>query len=289
LINQTIVYIVNPKAGNRSQSVLKILSEFLNKKTIDFVIEKTQYQGHAIEIVNEYLSKNYQKFVAIGGDGTVNEIASQLINTNATLSIIPIGSGNGLARFLKIPLNIERSLELSLSNNSRLIDAGKVNDRLFFCTMGLGFDALCAKEFASGNHNRGLWNYIRVIFRNYFKFKIQKTSFNDQKISFFSLTFANANQFGNNALIAPDAVIDDEMLDCTFINPHPLFYGFYMSFLLMTGKIRSSKYVEYYRAKQYELKGNNEWLIHIDGESVDLKNEKLYISTIPKCLKIIVP
>ncbi len=277
---QKIVFIINPKAGSKRHSQLELLD------SDEFIIEYTHYKFHATEICNNYLKKGHKHFVAIGGDGTVNEIASQLVSSDALLSIIPVGSGNGLARSLNIPLNINQALDKIKNHKIIRIDAGQINDKTFFCTAGIGFDALCAEKFDKEKHSRGLWNYIKITLKNYFSFDGQEVSLNNQNKKVFSMTFANANQFGNNAFIAPDAKLNDGYLDCSIINKHPKIMGFWLAYLLMNKKIRSSKYNEYYRGENFEVKVENNGLIHVDGESVLLNSNIIKVGIIKNCLSI---
>ncbi|WP_255067238.1 diacylglycerol kinase family protein [Lacihabitans sp. LS3-19] len=281
---QTPVFIINPIAGAKKLDSKHLIESFLLKNNLKAKIELTKEKDHGKKLAKSYLEQGYSHFVAVGGDGTINEIASQLINTGACLSIIPLGSGNGLARSLEIPMNFEDALNLVFSGKQLTIDVGLLNDRPFFCTAGVGFDAYCAEMFAKQSHGRGLWNYIKVIFRGYFNYITNVSDFCGQKKQYFSITFANANQFGNNAFIAPDAIINDNFLDCCIIGPHPKLYGFYLGYLLMSKDIRSSKYVEYFRGSTFSLAHKNEILLHIDGEYVEPFTKKIEATTIPNAL-----
>lgn len=288
LSSQTPVFIINPIAGSKKIDSKKLIESYLRANNLNGVIEITHEKNHGKALTKEYLEKGYDHFVAVGGDGTVNEVASQLINTPAFFSIIPLGSGNGLARTLEIPLKPAEALERVFKGKKSSMDIGLINERPFFCTAGVGFDAYCAEKFANGKHSRGLWNYIKVIFQGYFSYKNNQSEFCGQPKEYFSLTFANANQFGNNAYIAPDAVLDDNQLDCTIIENHPKWYGLIMGYLLMSGKIRQSPYVEYYRGTQFQLNHSDKLLIHIDGEYVEPFTDKITASTLPNALKLIV-
>jgi YegS/Rv2252/BmrU family lipid kinase len=288
LTNQTSIFIINPIAGSKNIDFGRGISHILSGLNLSAQIVKTQYKGHAIEIVEEFLSRGFTQFIAVGGDGTVNEVASALVNTKGNLSIIPVGSGNGLARAIGISMVWEKALQRAINGTKRSIDVGYINEKPFFCTSGIGFDALCAYHFAQGSHKRGLSNYVKIILQTYFGYSPSKIAFQGQDVEYFSLTFANANQFGNDAFIAPDAILDDGMLDCSIIGPHPKWYGTMMGYLLMSGKIRTSKYVEYYRGKTFELTGQSRWLIHIDGESVELESDKISVSVREKALGLMI-
>ena len=284
LSKQEIVFIINPIAGKGKNNIEKNINDTFALTNFIPIFVKTERKHHAKEIVNRYLSKGINHFVAVGGDGTVNEVASQLILTDAKLSIIPIGSGNGLARTLGIPLDINGALNRIKDNKYKIIDSGKINGLSFFCTAGVGFDAKCAEKFDKNPNGRGLWNYIKIILTNYFKFIVQIGKLNEQETEYFSITFANASQFGNDAFIAPDAIIDDQHLDCTIILKHPKYFGFILGFLLITKKIRNSKYVDYYRAKHFNFRAKENLLIHIDGESLELLTDTIEAVCVPNSL-----
>jgi diacylglycerol kinase (ATP) len=288
LTNQDIVFIINPKAGKGHPNIKKDIENAFINNTKKPIILFTERKNHAKEIVVDFLSKNCKHFVAVGGDGTVNEVASQLINSGAVLSIIPVGSGNGLARALGLSLRLDKALETIIQKTVKTIDCGTVNEIPFFCTMGIGFDAYCAAIFDKGTHQRGLINYIKIILKSYFDYKSNYAELNDNETEFFSITFANANQFGNNAYIAPDAVLDSTFLDCTVIGKHPKVRGFELSYRLMNKSILASKYVSYFRAKTYQIKAKNKLLVHIDGESYMLETNQLTINTLPGSLIVTV-
>ena len=285
---QTPVFIINPIAGGNKKDTKQIIEAYLQKHGFSAVVETTKQKDHGKELTNEYLAKGYRHFVAVGGDGTINEVASQLINKEGSLSIIPLGSGNGLSRTLNIPMDMQKALDVVFSGKEKVIDVGMLNDLPFFCTSGVGFDAYCADKFANGKHNRGFWNYVKIIFSSYLNYKINTSLFCKQERSFFSISFANATQFGNNAYIAPDAKMDDGELDCVIIEKHPKWYGLVLGFLLMTGKIRNSKYVDYFRGTTFTLEQKENFVIHIDGEYVPPFTNNIAIKTLPKALKLIV-
>ena len=284
LSKQIPVFIINPIAGAKKLDSKSLIEAYLLKNNLEAIIELTKEKDHGKVIAKNFLAQGYEHFVAVGGDGTINEIASQLINSGASLSIIPLGSGNGLARSLGIPMNFEEALKLVFSGKKLAIDVGLLNDRPFFFTTGVRFGAYCAEMFAKQSHGRGFWNYIKVILKGYFNYVTNVSDFCGQEKQYFSITFANANQFGNNAFIAPDAIINDNLLDCSIIGPHPKLYGFYLGFLLMTKKIRSSKYVEYFRGSTFTLENKNKILLHIDGEYVEPFTNKIEAKILPNAL-----
>lgn len=238
--------------------------------------------------IRDHLNKGVKDFVAVGGDGTVNDVASLLVNTNGRLGIIPVGSGNGLARALGIPLDTKRALARVFSGNTRVIDIGLINGKPFFCTAGIGFDAICAHGFASGNHRRGLWNYVKIVLKNYFTSEPISLVVDGKETKLFSLTFANANQYGNNAYIAPSAILDDELLDCSTVNPHSKSLAAVFGFKLMNGTLDTFKYYENRKAEHFLVTGISDRRIHVDGEARMLDSDEMVVDVLPKALNVIV-
>ena len=160
-------FIINPIAGsiNKNSLVEEIKAE-LQHRNLEFEFHYSEFKGHSIELAKKLRDNANTTIVAIGGDGTVNEIGSQLINCNITLGLIPLGSGNGLARHLKLPLHPMKALAVILEGNSAKIDAGKLNEKVFFVTCGFGFDAEVAHNFNQRN-SRGLIGYVKEVI-NYF-------------------------------------------------------------------------------------------------------------------------
>jgi diacylglycerol kinase (ATP) len=287
LNKDTYIFIINPIAGPKRIDLKEIISDFANAKNLSFIIENTTYKGHGSKIVAEYLAKGFRLFIAVGGDGTVNEIAANLIHTEGVLGIIPAGSGNGLARSLGISMNIKKALDSLIASPHKKIDVGSINDKPFFCTTGIGFDAHCAHEFASGTHARGLMNYVKVFFKNYFTYPVQNGKFEGKHLDFYTITFANAQQYGNNAYIAPNAKLDDKLLDCTIIKPHPKWYGLILGYKLFTRKIKNNKYTTCLLKDNYIMQFEKPMVIHIDGEAESEISKTYTIKVLPLALHII--
>jgi diacylglycerol kinase (ATP) len=203
-----IHFILNPNAGTNSlpkrARIIATLEAIPNSK-----VWQTERMNHAGDLTKQAISEGATKIIAIGGDGTINEVASALLSSSVPLGIIPMGSGNGLARHLQIPLQFEKALYRALNGDIITIDAGKWNDRPFFCTAGIGFDAYVAAHFAKRG-KRGFLNYLYSTFvslKTYQAIEIKEKGF------VFSFTVANANQFGNNAYISPESDLQDGVLE----------------------------------------------------------------------------
>lgn len=280
----TIVFILNPVAGGGAKKVSK--KQIANTWKDHEVVFLEDLEGRE-ERIKDYLEKGVLDFVVAGGDGTVNEVASLLMNTPARLGIIPSGSGNGLARDLGLPMQPDKALEVIRQGKVRTIDVGLLNNRPFFCTAGIGFDALCAYDFAHSHHSRGLWNYVKIIFKNYFSYQPVSAVMEGKRGEYFSITFANAGQFGNDAYIAPAATPDDGWLDCAMILPHPRYRFAELGWRLIRKSLGSFGYFRTTRIKTGSLTGLSDNRIHIDGESARLDSPVLEVKIVEKALNVI--
>ncbi len=286
---QDIWFIINPYAGSQKNAsmIQQIIENQLDRTKFIAKIIETKYSGHASEISQEAIKQGIRYVVAVGGDGTVNEVAKVLFGTSTTLGILPTGSGNGLARELGISMNPKKSIETLNQCSITQIDVGFVNDIPFFCTAGIGFDAHCANIFAKNSNKRGFWNYIKIGFHQFWKYQALPVSFAGNDIKIFSMTFANARQFGNNAYIAPQAHINDGFLDCTLVNPLSMFSVWAVMPKLFTKNIYTSPYVESYRGTKFRVNAEQNFLIHYDGEPLQMNTNELIISVLEKKLNVI--
>lgn len=286
---QAIWFIVNPISGGKKvhQSIVQLIDSQLDKNVYSPKICYTEYAGHATEIATEAVKTGISTVVAIGGDGTVNEVGKALIHTNTALGIIPTGSGNGLARELEIPMKAAKAIESLNTPVSKIIDVCYANSVPFFCTAGIGFDAHCAEIF-SKTKGRGMLNYVKVGFTEFWKYKPLKCIFGASNYDVFSITFGNASQFGNDAYITPTAIIDDGLIDCTIINPPSAFQALSMIGQLFNGNIHSSELSENYRGTKFKVSTEQNLLIHYDGEPLQLTTNELTISISEKSLRVII-
>lgn len=286
------VFIVNPVAGPRLKvSIADLLAREFPDST-EFIYT-TRFRGHARKIAKQRIREGFQTLVAVGGDGTVNEVASALVDKPARLGIIPTGSGNGLARSLGIPLHFQEALDVLKSGTDKRIDAGKVNKRYFFCTCGTGFDAMVGRQFNSERH-RGWFTYIRATFWRFFSYrpKVYSLRANHRKIKIraFQITFANAGQYGNNAYIAPQAVMDDGLLDMCIVRPFPKVSTLSLGIRLFFRNIDQSRYLEVIRVKKAMVKrqGKKRIRLHADGEPLRSK-KRMEVSVLKRALIVIAP
>lgn len=290
-----VKFVYNPRAGLiHTPQLIKILIErSLGKKVpFDYDFVNTQYKGHAREIAAQAVADGYDAFVAVGGDGTANEAATALLHTNTALGIIPIGSGNGLARGTRIPVNIIRATQLLLNGEVRAIDAGKIEDKYFFIVCGMGFDAVVGKLF-DDQSLRGPLPYFTIGFKEFLFYRPEefRLIFNGQqkRIRALLVTVANTRQWGNGAIIAPKAEPDDGMLDICVIRKVGFFQALFHFHKLFTGQIESvHKYYQYFKSESLQVIREKPGPFHTDGEPNEA-GTILNISIVPKALKLIVP
>lgn len=226
---RTICFIVNPISGIGRQKVIeKLIDEQLDRTLFDYEIAYTKAAKHAIELSKDAALRNIDIVVAVGGDGSVNETAKGLVNTNSALAIIPTGSGNGLARHLNIPLNLKKAMQVINKGKQTAIDSIQMNDETFVNVAGIGFDAHIGWEFAKFG-KRGFSSYIKVITREFPKYKAQDFELiidgNKVTKNAYLISFANGSQWGNNAYIAPTADISDGEMDIAILRDFKLMNG----------------------------------------------------------------
>ncbi|MCK6649852.1 MAG: YegS/Rv2252/BmrU family lipid kinase, partial [Bacteroidia bacterium] len=212
-----ICFIVNPVSGIGRQKVIeKLIDQLLDRTLFEYEIQYTKAAKHATELAKDAALRNFDIVVAVGGDGSVNETAKGLIGTKTAMAIIPAGSGNGLARHLKIPIDIKKAMEVINMGVISTVDSIRFNDETFVNVAGIGFDAHIGWEFAKFG-KRGFSSYLKVIMREFPKYKARKYELEiDGKTIYpeaFLISFANGSQWGNNAYIAPTADISDGIMD----------------------------------------------------------------------------
>lgn len=269
-----------------------MILDLIDRDILDVEIAYTKSKGEASEIVKQKLKENTRYFIAVGGDGTVNEVARSLINTEGILGIVPVGSGNGLARHLKIPLRSDKAIKVINSLKYHSIDYGLVNNIPFFCTCGVGFDALVGEKF-SKSKDRGLSNYMKTTIQEYFRYTPEKyliTINGERQIQLpaFLITFANASQYGNNTFIAPDADIYDGELDLCILSPFKLSDAPEIGIRLFTKKIDGSSLMHIEKVRTILLERESDGFVHFDGEPLQM-GKKLEISLIHKGLNVVMP
>ena len=287
-----IVFVYNPTSGTiRLIPVIPIIERFVNRDLYDFSIVSTQYRGHATELARQYAAQNYDAVIAVGGDGTVNEVGCGLIGTNTALGIIPCGSGNGLARHLGISMDPFKAVKWLDKSIFSEIDYGMIEDHPFFCTCGVGFDAKVTDTFSKAG-TRGVLTYMESILREIatYKDKTYKLSFDNSSETFdcFIVTCANADQWGNNAFIAPTASLRDGLMDVVVIHPFTPLDAPLLAFQLFNKLIDRNPKVTVRRCAQMTITRDSEGPAHYDGEPVTLGKE-IHVRMIEGGLKVLIP
>ncbi len=284
--------ILNPTAGTRSKhGVSEYVTQRLGTSGIAVRTMITSGQGDACLFAHRAAADGVDIVIAAGGDGTVNEAASGLIHTSTALGIIPLGSGNGLARSLSIPADLRFATTVIETGHLRTCDCGIVNGKDFFCTFGVGFDAEISQKFAL-EKRRGRSSYIKNILLEVLKYNPQSYGLaidgNTLVEKALLIAVCNAHQYGNNAYIAPHAEIDDGLLDVTVIHEGTLVENAMIGIDLFTGYLNRNTLIQCFRGRQVTISRLKEGAVHIDGEPM-LMGSKLEISCSPGALRIITP
>jgi YegS/Rv2252/BmrU family lipid kinase len=288
-----ICFIINPISGRRkNRNIEELINLIIDSTKYQVTVKYTEAEGHARNLCRLAIENKTEIIVAVGGDGTINEVASEMVHTNGILGIIPSGSGNGLARHLGIPINNRKALELINKGHITSIDTAKVNEKRFISIAGIGFDAFVAKEFAE-NKRRGFITYFSIVAEKFLQFKQRKYTlvFDDgttisQKALF--IAFANSNQFGYNTQIAPNAMLNDGKLDICIVKKPPLTEMPNIVNLLLLKKIDRSRYVKVIKSSSVSVKREFDREINLDGEAVNISKD-FDVKVDPLSLKIIIP
>ncbi|WP_321294865.1 diacylglycerol kinase family protein [Marinifilum fragile] len=281
--------IINPISGNGKQKHIEsLLKKHTDKSRFQLTIKMTQYAGHASELANKAIEEGFDLVIAIGGDGTINEIASALTFSDVAMGIVPCGSGNGLARHLGIPMNAKKAIQHLNQAKINSMDTACINEHRFVNVAGIGFDALIAHQFAKMN-SRGFTSYIKAVLSSFRTFECQKFKLTDNN-NFFTeegmmLSFCNSSQFGNNAYIAPSAKIDDGKLNLCLLKKPKWYQIPSLTLKTFTRKIENSSLFKEFKIDEAEVVQTSQ-LGHVDGEPIVI-GEKIKLKVDSKSLKIL--
>lgn len=287
-----IVFIVNPRSGvDRQKAIEEGIAQKLDPEKFSYAVWHTERAGHGTELAARAAAEGAFAVVAVGGDGSVNDVAKGLVGTGTVLAIVPKGSGNGMARTMEIPLLLPEALDVINRGNTQAIDVGYANDELFLSNAGVGFDALISKQFAT-SEKRGLAVYSWLVTKNLWTFKEWEWSIKiDGKLlqqKAFMINVANGQQFGYNFKIAPNASYTDGWLDVSIIKPFPKILGSTLVVRAMNGTIDKSPYVDTYRAREIVVSHPALKLMQTDGDARKCTSE-ITFRIQPLALKVIVP
>lgn len=292
MVKKGILVIINPNSGARIKpNIPRLTHSILDDSKFDIEIKFTEYAGHATILARQAIANQVSYVLAVGGDGTINEIAKALIHSPVALGIVPIGSGNGLARHLGIPMVIREALEVINKENVETIDYCDANGSLFFTTCGVGFDARVSYKFSKGKHRGGI-NYLRSMMTEYLSYKPETYEIifdgEKRKEKAFLITCANASQYGNNAFIAPQANLKDGKMDVAILKPFTPLDVVPISLQLFSKQIDRNSKIEIIETEQVTILREKDGEIHLDGEPMWM-DKTIHIRTIPAGLKVLAP
>ncbi|MBR3914351.1 MAG: YegS/Rv2252/BmrU family lipid kinase [Bacteroidales bacterium] len=278
-MKKKIIFIVNPISGHHNKNHFPNLVESsIDKNKYDYTIVFTEYANHATELTMKAIEDGYEYIAAVGGDGTINEVAKCMIGKEQTLVIIPFGSGNGLARHLGLPFKVEKLIKEVINNGKKYkIDTATMNGVPFISLAGIGFDAMIADYFAK-DENRGFLTYAKLITEKYPNYRQKEyTLILDDKTTIeckpFFVTFANSSQFGYNAEISPKASVQDGLLDvCIFKKPNILEVPIVATYFLAK-QIDKSNFIDIYKAKKIQVFRKVDEVANVDGEPVEMSKD----------------
>lgn len=269
---KTIRFIVNPISGTHSKKeVPAMIAQLLDKEQFDYEILFTEYAGHASELTRQCVSQQVDIVVAVGGDGTVNEVARTLVHSDTALAIIPSGSGNGLARHLCLPMDAKRAIHIINRHHIEAFDYGIINGLPFFCTCGMGFDAFISLKFAEAG-KRGPITYVENVLKEGLKYQPETYEVSDDTGTHnhkaFLIACANASQYGNNAYIAPGATMKDGLMDVIIMEPFTTLEAPQMAADLFMKTLTNNSKIKTFRTQRLHIRRQNPGAIHYDGDPI---------------------
>ena len=268
----TVAFIVNPISGTHSKAALpEMIEQVLDGERFDYQIVKTEYAGHAAELAKALAADGTDIVAAVGGDGTVNEVARALVHSQTALAIVPCGSGNGLARHLCLPMDMKRSVAIINEAHIETFDYGIINDLPFFCTCGMGFDAFISLKFAEAG-KRGPITYVENVLKEGLKYKPETYEVSDDTGTHhhkaFLIACANASQYGNNAYIAPGATMKDGQMDVIIMEPFDALEAPQIAADLFMKTLTNNSKIKTFRTNRLHIHRTAPGAIHYDGDPV---------------------
>lgn len=290
-MKKKIVFIMNPISGNSSKAgIPELIEKMIDKNKFDYQLKLTEYAGHASEIASQCKIDGIDVVVAVGGDGTVNEVGKAITDSDTALGVIPCGSGNGLARHLMLPMNIKKAIEIVNQCVIHKLDYGIINQHPFFCTCGMGFDAFVSQKFAESG-KRGPISYVENILREGLKYKPETYTIEGEngttQYEAFLISCANASQYGNNAYIAPQASMSDGLLDVVIMEPFDVLEAPQISIDMFNKTLDKSSKIKSFRCKTLRIHRDHPGVIHYDGDPV-MTGQDITIRLVEKGINIIV-
>ncbi len=269
---RTITFIINPISGTHSKDAMpELIQQTIDAEKFDVDVRLTEYAGHASEIARQCVAQGTDVVAAVGGDGTINEVARSLTHTQTALAIVPCGSGNGLARHLCLPMDTRKSIEIINQCNIEAFDYGVINEQPFFCTCGMGFDAFISLKFAEAG-KRGPITYVENVLKEGLKYKPETYEIIDDsgtaRYKAFLIACANASQYGNNAYIAPGATMKDGQMDVIVMEPFNALDAPQIAADLFMKTLGNNSKIKTFRTKHLHIRRQKPGAIHYDGDPI---------------------
>lgn len=287
-----IRFIVNPISGTeKKKDLAPLIRQRIDPSLYEAEICMTQRAGHAVDLAREAAEAGYYAAVAVGGDGTVNEVGRGVLHTSTALGIIPCGSGNGLARHLHIPLDAAKALSALNDGIVSSIDYGLVEGHPFFCTCGVGFDALVSFRFST-DKRRGLLTYLEKALYEFLKYRPETYELETEdgiiRHKAFLITCCNASQYGNNAFISPRASLHDGLLDITILEPFTAVEIPGMVFQLFNKLILQNSRIRSFQCRELTIHRKQPGVAHFDGDPV-LLSADIPVRIVQGGLQVVTP
>ena len=282
---------MNPISGTvKKAGIPKMIKESLDQQLFKYSILETEYAGHAVELAKHEKEKGTDIVVAVGGDGTVNEVARSLVQSDTALGILPCGSGNGLARHLMLPMDLRKSIEVINQCQIHKLDYGIINNIPFFCTCGMGFDAFISMKFAEAG-KRGKLTYIENVLKEGLTYKPETYQIEDESGTTihkaFLISCANASQYGNNAYIAPQASMSDGLLDIIIMEPFDALEAPQVAIEMMNKTLDKNQKIKTFKTKHLHIHRKQAGWIHYDGDPI-MTDADVDIQMVSKGINVVV-
>ncbi len=265
-----LIFIVNPRSGtDRNKALDSTIAKALDASRFTWEIWHTERAGHGIELAGRAAAAGAFAVIAVGGDGSVNDIATGLLGSQTAMGIVPKGSGNGLARTLGIKVNVEAALQVINKGEAKPIDVGFANDHLFLSNGGVGFDVGVCEQFAKSDR-RGFMTYFGIIAKHYFAYNPPQWTLEAKgktwKEKAFMVVAANGVQFGYDFQIAPTADLSDGLLDLVVVRRFSKWVGGLIALRSLNGSLLKSPFVRHLKTETFTVSHPDLTAFQIDGE-----------------------
>ena len=290
-VKEKILFVINPISGTRNKrDMVSQIQQHLDFGRYEADFRLTERAGHASELASEASRSGYAIVVAVGGDGTINEVARSIVRTPTALGIVPCGSGNGLARHLHIPMQLKGAVDIINQGVVHNLDYGTINDHPFFCTCGVGFDAFVSQKFSESG-KRGFLSYIEKTLREGIRYKSETYTIDfdghQERQQAFLIACANASQYGNNAYIAPGASMKDGLMDVIVMEPFYTVEAPQVIMQLFTKSLPHNPHVRVRQASQICITRPAEGAVHCDGDPM-VMGKKINVKIHHGCFRVVV-